>query len=162
MTPSASEINQKQSRQFLGTLIVIFTLVAFFQWPKIKEMYYEATDAEIPESAIRWRDDYESALSEAKSSGKPLLVVFGASWCPPSKVMKREVWPNTEVSDTVLESFVPLYVDIDLQQHRTVVQRFNVRSIPAVIVVGGEGQILRQAGAMSRAKTIKFLDASRA
>jgi thioredoxin 1 len=157
-TPPPAE---KKKFQFLGTLIALLAVVLVLRWTSGGGIVDPADETALPESTIPWREDYAAALEESKSSGKPVLVVFSASWCPPCKTMKREVWPDAEVAAAVESGFVPMYVDVDLKQYGPVVQRYNVRGIPSILILDGEGQVLRQAGSMSRSKTLKFLEAGR-
>ena len=75
--------------------------------------------------------------------------------------MKREVWPDPTVAAAVEADYIPIYVDVDLEQYAPVVQRYQVRSIPTILIVNDQGDILRQAGAMARNKALKFLAADR-
>ena len=133
--------------------------VLFLQWPIFKGALYEAVGIETPTSTISWRGDFDAALAEAKASDKPVLLVFSASWCPPCNVMKREVWPDDEVEQSVSDRFVPLHIDVD--HSPTVAARYGIRSIPAIVVADAKGNVLRQASYMTPAETLAFLAGSR-
>ena len=135
----------------------ILALVIFLQWPMLKGMYYRVAKLEVPTSAIEWQDDVESAKVVAATSGKPILLVFSASWCPACKVMEHEVWPDPDVSQAANAGFVPVYVDVDDRQHAAVTRRYEVGAIPTVLIVDGDGTVLRQANSMSRSQALRFL-----
>ncbi len=140
--------------------IVILVIAAFIllQWPFVKELYYQVVGA--PESKIAWQHDVEAAFTIAKESNKPVLAVFGASWCPPCRTMKREVWSDSQVADAVESGFVPLYIDVDDRSLAEFSSRYNVASIPTVLVLDGEGAVVRKRQSMSSADTLAFLNAS--
>ena len=139
----------------LWALLVVTVL--FLQWPMLKGLFYRTTGAEAPKSAIAWRSDFDSALAEARAAGKPLLVDFSASWCPPCIVMKHDVWPDPEVGRAVADGYVPLLVDVDDPRNAEVARRYGSSGIPYVIVLDGDGRVLRQAAFMSKARALEFL-----
>jgi thioredoxin 1 len=133
----------------------------YLQWPVLKEMYYNLAGVELPESTIQWHDNLDSAMSVAQAENRPILTVFGAGWCPPCRQMKREVWPDATVSALVESKFVPLYVDIDDKTQAEIVAGYQIRGIPAVLVLDAQGQVEQRRNTMSRSETLKFLkDAS--
>ena len=79
-----------------------------------------------------WRDDLEAAKVEARESGKPLLAYFTADWCGPCRQMKQTTWPDARVK-AALEGYVPVQIDVDA--HGEVARRFGVDSIPRVLVL---------------------------
>jgi thioredoxin 1 len=147
----------KKKLRFVWPLVLLVAVIALLQWPALKELYYQSTVAEERESTIVWRHDYQQALAEAQQTGRPLLVVFSATWCPPCKVMKREVWPDAQVSELVEAGYIPLHVDVDEQSQSPVVSRYQVRSIPSIFVVGKDEQVMREGKSMSRTQLLRFL-----
>ena len=147
----------EKSRWFWGFVIAV---LLFLQWPSIKEVYYRVSGTEFPESTIPWKHDMIAAAQDASSESKPILAVFGASWCPPCRAMKRQVWPDAEVSRLVESQYVPLYVDVDDHSQSAVVDRYQIHGIPAVLILDSEGRVLRQGYSMTKAETLEFLQSA--
>jgi len=124
----------------------------------IKGTYYKNFGEENPESSIRWRGSFQAALEESESSGKPILLDFSASWCPPCQVMKHEVWTDSEVGKVANDRYVPLLIDVDVPETRYLSQRYQVSSIPTILIIDSKGQILKRSGALSASAMTDFLN----
>ncbi len=142
---------------FGWTVALVIAGLVFLQWSALKELYYEISGAKFPESTIEWQHDFNVALNSAKEVDKPLLVVFGASWCPPCRTMKREVWPDLQVAKAVESDYIPLYIDVDDRIQSEIVARYQVQGIPAVLIVDSQGKTVRRGNSMSRSETLHFL-----
>lgn len=69
--------------------------------------------AENPEEVgkVTWGRDYEAALKTAKSTGKPIFLLFQeVPGCAGCKQFGRDVLSNAEVVKTIQEDFVPLLI----------------------------------------------------
>lgn len=137
--------------------LLMIGFIAYIQWPMFKGMYYKATGAEAPASAVTWRTDFDAALAESAQSGKPLLVDFTASWCPPCKVMKHEVWPDQRVAAVANGKYVPVLIDVDEPKNVAVEQRYGIQSIPTILVVDATGAVLHTGLFMSADDMLDFL-----
>ena len=140
--------------------LLLLAGVVWLQWPIVKDVYYELAGVELPQQTIDWQHDLETALATARTQQRPVLVVFGAEWCPPCRAMKREVWPDAEVSQAVEANFVPVYIDIDDQQRRSISARYGISSIPSVLILNHAGDVLSHRNSMSRSQTLQFLQAA--
>ncbi len=135
--------------------IGLLVMVATVRWPILKGFYYRAAHVAAPASTIAWRSDLDAALAEARRTGRPVLVDFSASWCPPCIAMKHEVWPDPAIERAVSGSYVPLLVDVD--RNAAVSDRFAIESIPTVLVLDGQGQVVRRAGFLPVSGMLRFL-----
>ena len=75
---------------------------------------------------IAWREgDVADALAEAKEQGKPVILYWGAVWCPPCNQMKSTLFKDASfIAET--EKFVPVYLDGDTAG----AQEWGERDIP--------------------------------
>ncbi len=129
--------------------------LVYLQWPFLKGAYYSSKTA--PTSLIEWRTDFDAALVEAGQANKPILLDFTASWCPPCRVMKHEVWPDEAVASAVRDNYIPVLLDVDDPKNASVAARYSVNGIPAILVVNADGDVLHRTGFISKAEMVVFL-----
>jgi thiol:disulfide interchange protein len=133
-----------------GLLLIIVLLL----WPTLKGAWFRPP---ITADQIAWRTDYTSALAESVRSGKPVLLDFSATWCPPCQEMKRQAWPDARVSKLANADYIPVAMDADaLGSHEPAV-RYNVDTIPRLVIVNGQGRVLKEGAFMSADELADFL-----
>lgn len=130
-------------------------LVIVVQWPMLKGLYYRAAATPPSPSSIEWRTDLDAALAEARRTRKQVLVDISADWCPPCVVMKYDVWPDPAVGRAVAQSYVPVLIDAD--RDVTVMNRYGITGIPAILVVDDRGAVIRRATFLSASGMVEFL-----
>lgn len=144
------------ARRYERVLWIAFIVaIVGLRWPLLKGYYYKMAHVEAPPSTIAWRTDLDSAMAEARRTGRPVLVDFSASWCPPCIAMKHEVWPDPAVERAVVSSYVPVAIDVDHDGGLS--DRYGVQTIPTLVVLNARGEIVRQAGYLPVSGVLRFL-----
>ncbi|MDR2340300.1 MAG: thioredoxin fold domain-containing protein [Deltaproteobacteria bacterium] len=76
----------------------------------------------------------DEALSEAKATGKYVLIYFWTSWCPNCEIFNRQVLPDPAVLESLNRSYV--FVSIDGDNDRDMLGRvFRVRGYPTLYIL---------------------------
>jgi thioredoxin 2 len=84
----------------------------------------------------------------------PVVVDFWAAWCAPCRMMA----PAFEQAAAELEPGVRL-AKLDTEQAQTIAARFNIRSIPTLVVFRNGREIARQSGAMQYPQLMQWVRA---
>lgn len=90
--------------------------------------------------ADAWKHDFTEAATDAKKSGRPLLVHFSATWCPPCQQMERNVLHTPEVQELLSKHFVAVMIDADTDPDLST--HFKVKSLPTDIAIAPDGVVL--------------------
>ena len=84
-----------------------------------------------------WFTDFEKASVEANKSGRPMVVMFSASWCAPCKMMIAQVFPDEKVKAT-LKEVVPVYIDSEVNVE--LATENGIRAYPTFVCFSSTGQ----------------------
>lgn len=110
-----------------------------------------------------WGNDWDTAVEQSKTSGKPALVLFTADWCPPCQELKREVLSDETVKSTIDARFTPVVVDLSEQggPNDRIAQDYRVQGIPTLIQFDARGRELKRTHGMGANELIAWLNGSR-
>lgn len=107
------------------------------------------------EEIIPWRDDLVAATEEARRDNKPVFAYFTASWCGPCQSLKHTTWADKTV-EAALRDYVPVRIDIDREPG--LAQKYSVRAVPTMMVLGKDGQPTKQSeGALLSGDFLQWL-----
>jgi protein disulfide-isomerase len=116
-----------------------------------------AVHADAPD--IAWfKGDVDAAFAAAQTSNKPVLLYWGAQWCPPCKQLKSAVFNRPDFFEKS-KLFVAVYLDGDLPDAQKWGDTFRVTGYPTVVVLKPDRtEITRVAGNMDLSLYAGVLD----
>jgi protein disulfide-isomerase len=119
--------------------------------------------AHAEEAEIAWRKgDVDDAFAEAKESGRPVLLYWGAVWCPPCNKLKATLFKEADFI-ALTRKLVPVYLDGDLPGAQAWGERFGVRGYPTLVVLSPDRQeITRLSGGSDTARITAVLTSAAA
>jgi len=78
------------------------------------------------------------------------ILKFYATWCAPCKALSATI-------DSIKDEITVEIEEIDSDENMDMARKYNVRSLPTMIMVDGDKEIKRQAGLMSADQLREFV-----
>jgi thioredoxin-related protein len=105
--------------------------------------------SDFPKGSPTFNSSSGPALTAAKKSGKPVIMVFSAAWCGPCQAMKKDVYPSEAVK-AFHDKFIWAYLDVDDASNESIASKYGVSSIPHIEFLDASGkEIDKQIGGES-------------
>lgn len=101
-----------------------------------------------------WTNNFDKSFAEAKKEKKPLLVLFtGSDWCPPCKMLEKNIFSSSEFEEYAKKNLVLMKADFprrpenqlpkeQQQLNQDLSQKYGIRGFPTVIIIDNSGKEL--------------------
>ncbi|MBK9136985.1 MAG: thioredoxin family protein [Betaproteobacteria bacterium] len=103
-----------------------------------------AQAASLPSTNVAWQAaaadaDIDRAFARARAEGKPVLLYWGATWCPPCNQLKATLFARQEFA-ALAKGFIAVHVDGDRPGAQKLGSRFKVSGYPTTVLFTPDGQ----------------------
>jgi thiol:disulfide interchange protein len=118
----------------------------------------QRADARTKKASIPWKISFQAARDEAKRSGKPIMVDFHATWCPPCHLLDKETYSNATVIKEA-GKWVALKVDVDTSPQ--LAKQYKITAMPTIAFLRPDGSVAaRFEGYVEPAEMLKSMQAA--
>ena len=115
-----------------------------------------------PDEAMgNWYHDMDDGWYASEETGKPILVLYTADWCPPCQYMKKSVFTDGAVEEYMRDEFICVKIDLTEQasENQRIASEFDVRSIPTIHIFDQDGrQIDHLLGVLEAPEFLRWLE----
>lgn len=102
-----------------------------------------ALAAGAAQAQVKFETKSTDAVREmAIREGKLVFIDLYASWCPPCRMMEREVFSRKDVGEFMDKRFVAAKYDTDQSTGRELLKRYGNGAIPLYLVFDTAGELL--------------------
>ena len=116
----------------------------------------------------QWFTNLEKAQSAAKAANKPiLLVISGSDWCPPCKMLERNILSQKAFRLDAAKRVILLHADFPRKRKqsdaekadaRKIAAKYKADGVPTVYLLSPEGVVLDKKVGYINVKPEKYLD----
>jgi uncharacterized protein YyaL (SSP411 family) len=87
---------------------------------------------------INWRDNWDSALQEAKKEDRRILLELYMDGCPHCARLHSETHADEKVVQAINDKYIP--IKLEGRQNMDIVKKFNVTGAPTTLLFSPDGE----------------------
>lgn len=92
---------------------------------------------------VRFETKSTDAVREmAQKQGKLVFIDLYASWCPPCRMMEKQVFSRKDVGEFMQQHFIAAKYDTNKTTGKELMKRYGRGAIPLYLVFDTEGELL--------------------
>jgi thioredoxin-related protein len=120
-------------------------------------------------SQSNWTLNFDKSMAEAKKEKKPVLVLFtGSDWCPPCKMLERNILSTSEFEEYSKNNLILVKLDFPRRQENQLTKeqkahndalsvKFGIRGFPTVLILDPNGTELSRVVGYPGTSTTTFV-----
>ena len=93
-------------------------------------------------SKVKWLTSLKAAQKLAIQQDKPMLIVFGATWCPPCRKLESETLVDKRTVEMIERDFIPVHLDFD--KETKIVKVLEIERLPSIVILSPEADLLHK------------------
>ena len=107
---------------------------------------------------LDWLTNFETAKAKARAENKMVLIDFtGSDWCPPCKILNKEVFSQPQFADYAAKNLVLLEIDFprlkkqsdeEKSANEKLAGEFGIEGFPTIVILDPSGKVVGQLGYM--------------
>jgi thioredoxin 1 len=139
----------------LGLLALCGVMIAAVPARAVSQQIYD-TQADA-------RQDISAAIARASKTGRNVVLVFGANWCPDCHALDAQMH-RPDLARLIAQDFVVVKIDVGrFDKNLDVGEKYGVpirKGIPAIAVLDGHGKLLyaQSQGQFANARSMPYHD----
>ena len=119
--------------KLVGSGIIAGTMVSLIDAAQIASAATGATK-------VQWQKSLKAAQKLALQQDKPMMVVFGASWCTFCHKLDRETFADKRIASFIEREFIPVHLDFDKEPK--VAKILEVERLPCTVFLTPQADLL--------------------
>lgn len=94
----------------------------------------------LQKTAVNWEKNLNAAHRQAIKTDKPILILFGASWCKYCEKLEKETINHPKMVSYINKTFIPVHLDLD--QDKRIAKILGVKKLPCTLILSPEADLL--------------------
>ena len=99
---------------------------------------------------VGWQKSLKTAQKLAIQQDKPLMIVFGASWCTYCHKLDRETLADKRIASFIEREFIPVHLDFDKESK--IAKILEVERLPCTVFLTPQADLLLRSEGFANVK----------
>jgi thioredoxin 1 len=124
--------------------VVIVTMIFLWYAPSFafeKKPIKGEPSAKKSMGIIFFKGSFQQALHKAKKEGKMVFIDSYTNWCGPCKHLKKNIFPDENLSKFINENFVPMAINIETGEGPQIKRRYPHGTFPTLLFIKNDGKL---------------------
>jgi uncharacterized protein YyaL (SSP411 family) len=89
---------------------------------------------------VKWQKNLKAAQKLAVQQDKPIMIVFGASWCTFCHKLEKETLTDKKTVTMIEQEFIPVHLDFD--RDAKIAKILEVERLPCTVILSPDADLL--------------------